>query len=110
MVGRRFNIRDEEQPMIGRVTAEHLVHCVAQQLKIDLPQELVLMHHDQPINQFGSFRVPLNLRSADGGQVELAVTVQKTRRSSRVRHLQERWMLFTGQQQQQQQASKHAQA
>lgn len=95
--------------MIGQVTADHLVHLIAQQLKIDLPPELVMMHRGQPITQFGSFRVPLNLQADDGQQAEVAVTVEKTRRSSRVRQLQQKWLLFGGRQQGQQ-ANTQAQA
>eukprot|EP00878_Enallax_costatus_P023928 GHUV01025494.1.p1 GENE.GHUV01025494.1~~GHUV01025494.1.p1 ORF type:complete len:106 (+),score=26.51 GHUV01025494.1:932-1249(+) len=81
--------------MIGEVTAPHLVHAVAQQLKIDLPYELVMMHRGEPIKQFGSFRVPLNLQSEDGTQAELALTIEKTRRGSRIRQLKQKYLFAT---------------
>jgi hypothetical protein len=101
VIGRRFNQQHPEEPMLGEVTAQHLAACTAQQLKISLPPELIMMHKHSPIKAFGSFKVPLNLKDEAGQQVELEVEVNRTRRSSRVRHHKLR--LFGGQQQQQQQ-------
>jgi hypothetical protein len=72
--------------MHGEVTAEHLAACAAHQLKVALPPELILMHKHSPIKAFGRFKVPLNLKDEAGQQVELEVEVNRTRRSSRVRH------------------------
>jgi hypothetical protein len=55
--------------MLGQVTARHVSAYVAQQLKVLLPEELILMHQHDPITQFGSYKVPLNLKDAEGNQV-----------------------------------------
>lgn len=89
--------------MIGEITAPHLVHAVAQQLKIHIPNELVMMRRGEPIKQFGSFRVPLNLQNDDGTQAELAVTVAQTRRSNRVRQLEQKYLFAMKSMQAQQQ-------
>eukprot|EP00882_Tetradesmus_deserticola_P027656 GHRQ01030708.1.p2 GENE.GHRQ01030708.1~~GHRQ01030708.1.p2 ORF type:complete len:104 (+),score=68.11 GHRQ01030708.1:145-456(+) len=81
--------------MLGEITAQHLAACTAQQLRVAIPPELIMMHKHSPIKAFGSFKVPLNLRDEAGQQVELEVEVNKTRRSSRVRHHKLR--LFGGQ-------------
>uniref|UniRef100_A0A383V847 Large ribosomal subunit protein bL9c n=1 Tax=Tetradesmus obliquus TaxID=3088 RepID=A0A383V847_TETOB len=96
VIGRRFNQQHPEQPMLGEVTAQHLAACAAKQLHVSLPPELILMHSHSPIKAFGSFKVPLNLKDAEGQQVELEVEVNRTRRSSRVR--QHKLRLFGGQQ------------
>jgi predicted ABC-type transport system involved in lysophospholipase L1 biosynthesis ATPase subunit len=83
--------------MIGEVTAQHLAACTAQQLKIAIPPELIMMHKHSPIKAFGSFKVPLNLKDDAGQQVELEVEVNRTLRSSRIRH--HKLKLFGGQQQ-----------
>jgi hypothetical protein len=98
VIGRRFNQHLPEQPMLGEVTAQHLAACTAQQLKIALPPELIMMHKHSPIKAFGSFKVPLNLKDEAGQQVELEVEVNRTRRSSRVRQHKLKLFASAGQQ------------
>eukprot|EP00879_Flechtneria_rotunda_P006815 GHRR01007159.1.p1 GENE.GHRR01007159.1~~GHRR01007159.1.p1 ORF type:complete len:274 (+),score=98.49 GHRR01007159.1:140-961(+) len=99
VVSRRFNRRHPEQPMLGEVTANHLAALTAQQLRVDLSPELIMMQKGNPIKQFGSYKVPLNLKNDQGEQLELEVMVRKTYRSDRVRQHAQR--LFVLQQQQQ---------
>eukprot|EP00879_Flechtneria_rotunda_P027934 GHRR01029991.1.p2 GENE.GHRR01029991.1~~GHRR01029991.1.p2 ORF type:complete len:102 (+),score=44.77 GHRR01029991.1:312-617(+) len=85
--------------MLGEVTANHLAALTAQQLRVDLSPELIMMQKGNPIKQFGSYKVPLNLKNDQGEQLELEVMVRKTYRSDRVRQHAQR--LFVLQQQQQ---------
>jgi hypothetical protein len=66
--------------MVGVVTAKHLSLYAAKQLHVELPPELILMDTAAPITQFGSFKVPLNLKDETGRQVELSVQVNRTYR------------------------------
>jgi hypothetical protein len=66
--------------MVGVVTAKHLSLYAAKQLHVELPPELILMDTTAPITQFGSFKVPLNLKDETGRQVELSVQVNRTYR------------------------------
>lgn len=66
--------------MAGVVTAHHLRLYAAKQLQVDLPRELIMMDDSSPITQYGSYKVPLNLRTPQGQQVELSVQVNKTYR------------------------------
>jgi ribosomal protein L9 len=69
----------EEQRMLGVVSKDHVAQLVLEQLHIELPPSQILM--DGNITQFGHFRVPLNLRSSRGKQVELRLEVHKVRRT-----------------------------
>jgi hypothetical protein len=62
------------------VTAHQLRLYAAKQLHVDLPRELIMMDDASPITQYGSYKVPLNLRTRQGQQVELSVQVDKTYR------------------------------
>lgn len=64
--------------MVGTVTKFDIVKAVAGQLHIELPEPLILM--EQPITGFGTFKVPLNLRTKDDEQVELTVSVTYVKR------------------------------
>lgn len=66
--------------MLGVVTPHQLCLYAAKQLRVELPRELVMMDDAAPITQYGSYKVPLNLKDDQGQQVELAVTVNKTYR------------------------------
>ncbi len=63
--------------MVGYVTKADITQLVQQQLHIELPPSQILM--DGHISVFGTFRVPLNLRTARGKQVELKLEVSKVR-------------------------------
>lgn len=80
VVSRRFSWKQPDQPMVGALSAKQLALYAAKQLHIELPRELILMDDSTPITQFGSYRVPLNLRDEGGRQVELSVQVNKTYR------------------------------
>eukprot|EP00775_Hariotina_reticulata_P013448 gene13448-13574_t len=70
-ISQRYNLHQADQPMLGQVTARQLSAYVAQQLKVLLPEELIMMHKHDPITQFGAYKVPLNLKDADGNQAQL---------------------------------------
>jgi hypothetical protein len=51
---------------------------VGQQMHIQLPEQLLLMAADRPIQAFGTYTIPLDLFKPDGRQVELTVDVRRT--------------------------------
>lgn len=66
-----------EQPdsLSKPVDAVAIVNAVAKQMRITLdPQQVVMT---QPIAAYGSYMVPLNLRTAANKQIELGVLVAK---------------------------------
>lgn len=76
VVTRRFNRKEEGQPMIGTVSKTTLGTMIKKQLQIWMPHEMILMN--QPIASYGEFKIPLNLKGTDGQQLELTVDVRKT--------------------------------
>ncbi len=64
--------------MVGVVSKDNVAQLVLEQLHIELPPSQILM--DSHISQFGNFRVPLNLRTSRGKQVELRLEVRKVRK------------------------------
>ncbi len=64
--------------MVGQVSKADIAELVRQQLHIELPPTQILM--DSAIRQYGSFRVPTNLRTTRGKQVELKLEVNKVRK------------------------------
>lgn len=59
----------------GRVDTAAILAAVRRQLGIGLDASHVLA--DAPIDTFGSYKVPLNLRTLEGQQVELTVHVDR---------------------------------
>ncbi len=64
--------------MVGQVTRNDVRRMVADQLRIDLPSPLILM--DAHIQQYGAYRVPLNLATRAGQPIELSLNVIRARR------------------------------
>eukprot|EP00877_Chromochloris_zofingiensis_P003556 jgi/Chrzof1/13200/Cz07g24060.t1 len=60
VVTRRFNRKEEGQPMIGTVSKTTLGTMIKKQLQIWMPHEMILMN--QPIASYGEFKIPLNLK------------------------------------------------
>lgn len=75
---RRFRRRTEEEGMVGSVRAADIRRLAEEQLNIVLPRSQIML--DEPITEFGEFKVPLNFCTKDGRQVELRLEILKTRR------------------------------
>jgi hypothetical protein len=84
VASRAFSWRAPEQPR-EPLTPAQLSAYVAQQMHIALPPQLIMM--GERITQYGSYKVPLNLRDSAGQQVELSVLVRKTHQGSKLRRL-----------------------
>jgi len=77
-ISRRSNwMSKKPDEMSGSVSAWDVQEAVARQLHIRLHDSHLLM--DSPITGFGTFKVPLNLRTLDDKQVELTVVVKSVR-------------------------------
>jgi hypothetical protein len=64
--------------MVGCVSSIDVSRLAAKQLRVVLPNALILLK--EPIWDFGEYKVPLNLVGPDGRQAEVRVEVLKTRR------------------------------
>jgi hypothetical protein len=80
VVRRRFSRRHEGEPPVAPVGRRTIQEHVLHQLGVEVRPELVLLPNG-PITDYGEYKVPLNLRAADGGPVEVTVNVLKVRRS-----------------------------
>lgn len=63
--------------MEGTVTKFDIAKAVALQLRVELHESLILMDH--PIDGFGQYKVPLNLRNPSDEQIELTVNVNRVK-------------------------------
>jgi hypothetical protein len=63
---------------VGPVTRKQIAQVVGAQMHIQLPEQLLLMAADRPIQAYGTYTLPLDLFKTDGRQVELTVDVRRT--------------------------------
>lgn len=69
----------EPERMLEPITAKQIQATMQLQLGIALDPSHLLM--DAPITGFGTYKIPLNLRTKEGVQAELTVNVRAVRRT-----------------------------